>query len=178
MKVDVARHAETNYNLKDLLNGDPAVNVYLTPKGIEQAQALAESLRETPIDLIITSQFPRTKETADLVNKYHNVPFIEDKRLGDIVSGYEGKSVNEYKDMRDKTGDRWNFRLNDGESFEDIRMRVASFMNDLKTRAEENVLIITHQVIAKLIYAIYKNLSNDEAEKLEIGNVHCFEIEL
>jgi broad specificity phosphatase PhoE len=38
MKVYVARHAETNYNILGILNDDPDVDVYLTPKGIEQTK--------------------------------------------------------------------------------------------------------------------------------------------
>jgi broad specificity phosphatase PhoE len=178
MKVYVARHAETNYNLRSIFNGDPSVNVYLTPKGIEQGKFLAESLKDIPIDLIITSQFPRTKETAKLVNEYHDAPFVEDKRIGDIVTGYENKSIKDYKALRDSDTDRWNFRLKDGESFEDVKTRVKSFIDDLRMRKEEHILIVTHQITAKLIYAIYKDLSNEEAEKLEISNVECFEVEL
>jgi broad specificity phosphatase PhoE len=178
MNVYVARHAETNYNLKDIFNGDPTVNVYLTPKGIEQAVLLAESLKNTPIDLIITSQFPRTKETAKLVNKYHRAPFIEDKRLGDIVTGFEGKSVKQYKEMREVAENKWTFKLKDGESFEDVRNRVQSYMDDLRSRNEGSVLIVTHLVILKLIYAICNDLPNEEAERLEFNNAQCFEIEL
>lgn len=178
MKIYVARHAETNYNLKDLCNGDPTVNVYLTPKGIEQGKLLAKSLENIPIDIIFTSQFPRTKETANLVNKYHDVPLVEDARLGDVVTGFEGKSVEEYRAARRQAKNQWTARFNDGESFEDIRTRVTSFMDDLKTREEKSVLIITHQIIARLIYAIYKQLPNDEADKLEISNTHCFELDI
>ena len=46
MKVYVARHAETNYNILGLCNDSPLVDVYLTLKGIKQGKELAESLKE------------------------------------------------------------------------------------------------------------------------------------
>lgn len=43
MKLIATRHAETNYNIKDLVNYDPSVDVHLTEKGIKQAAELAET---------------------------------------------------------------------------------------------------------------------------------------
>lgn len=45
MKLIATRHAETNYNIKDLVNYDPTVNVFLTENGIKQAENLAEQLK-------------------------------------------------------------------------------------------------------------------------------------
>ena len=38
MKLIATRHAETNYNVKDLVNYDPTIDVHLTEKGINQAE--------------------------------------------------------------------------------------------------------------------------------------------
>ncbi len=178
MRVYVARHAETNYNVLGLFNGNPRINVYLTPKGIEQGKVLAESLKNIAIELIITSEFPRTKETASLVNVYHNAPQIVDKRINDIVSGLEGGNVEEYRAQRLIAPDKWTFKLEGGESFEDIKSRVNSFLKDLKKRKEENILIVTHQITAKIIYGIINNISNEDANELDMHNVDCYEVEL
>lgn len=178
MKVYVARHAETNYNVAGLCNDSPKVNVYLTDKGIEQAKLLGESLKDSKFDLIITSEFPRTKETARIVNLNHNAPTIEDSRINDVLTGFEGKLASEFRKARRSAENRWTVRLNGGESFEDEKIRVQAFLNDLKKRPEKSVLIVTHQALARLIYAIHNGLPNEKVDEIEVSNTHCFNLEL
>lgn len=177
MKVYVARHAETNYNVLGLCNDSPEVNVYLTDNGVEQAKLLAESLKDATFDLIITSEFPRTKETAQIANQHHNAPTIVDARINDVLTGFEGKSAREFRNARNNAQNRWTVRLNGGESFEDEKQRAQDFINDLKQRQEKCVLIVTHQAIAQIIYATLNNLENDKVNSIEVSNAHCFDFE-
>ena len=178
MMVYVARHAETNYNILGLCNDSPKVNVYLTDKGVEQAELLAESLKGAKFELVITSEFPRTKETARIVNQHHNAPTIEESRINDVLTGFEGKLASEFREARRSAKNRWTVRLNGGESFEDEKLRVVAFLQDLKQRSETSVLVVTHQAIARIIYAIANNLSNEKVDDLEVSNTHSFEITL
>jgi alpha-ribazole phosphatase len=75
MKLYCLRHGETNYNRLGLCNDDPARDVHLTPEGTRQAQAAALRLRAAPLErIIITSELPRTWQTADIINRDHRVP--------------------------------------------------------------------------------------------------------
>jgi broad specificity phosphatase PhoE len=178
MEVYVARHAETNYNVLGLCNDSPRVDVYLTGKGINQAEKLAKSLKKTNFDLVVTSEFPRTKETGRIVNLHHNAPTIEDSRINDVLTGFEGKPASEFREARKNAENRWTIRLNGGESFEDEKLRVKDFLNDLKKRPEQRVLVVTHQAIARIIYAIHNNLPNEKVDEIEVSNTHCFDFEL
>jgi broad specificity phosphatase PhoE len=96
--VILARHGESEYSVRGLVNGDPAVRVALTPRGREEAQALGEALRDREIDLCITSDFERAIETADEALRGRDVPRLVVPELGDIRMGsYEGKSLEEYR---------------------------------------------------------------------------------
>ncbi len=178
MKVYVARHAETNYNVLGLCNDSPKINVYLTYKGIEQAELLAESLKDATFDFVIMSEFPRTKETARIANQHHNAPTIEDARINDVLTGFEGKLASVFREARRSAQNRWTVRLNGGESFEDEKLRVQSFLDYLKKREEKCVLVVTHQAIARIIYAIHHNLPNEKVDDIEVSNTHCFDFEL
>jgi broad specificity phosphatase PhoE len=178
MKVYVARHAETNYNVLNLCNDDPSVDVHLTQKGIKQGEVLAKSLKRVNIDAIIISELPRTKQTADLINKFHNAPILVDARINDVHNGFEGKSVDEYRAAMKGAKNRWTVRFNDGESFEENKQRVKSFLEDLKSRTEDCVLIVTHQVISRHIYGIIHGLSNEEIAALQAANTYCYDFEL
>src|SRR5439155_14309103 len=73
-RLIVARHAESEYNVLGLLNGDPSVPCPLTARGRDQARALGRALAEQTIDLRITTDFPRTRETADIALASRNIP--------------------------------------------------------------------------------------------------------
>ena len=105
MKLIATRHAETNYNIKDLVNYDPTVNVFLTENGIKQAENLAEQLKDFNFDAIYVSRLKRTKQTANIINQYHNQTLITNELLDDTRNGFEGRSYSEAKGWRDSQPD-------------------------------------------------------------------------
>src|SRR5688572_8554403 len=96
MKLYLARHTQTNYNARDLCNTDPSVDVHLTPTGIAQAEALADELKDAPIQHIFVSEFKRTLQTAEIINRYHDLNIEVHPLLNDIRSQFEGRSFREY----------------------------------------------------------------------------------
>jgi len=63
-RLILARHAETELNVRGVLNGDMQVEVRLTTRGREQARRLGRMAG--PVDLVAHSEFARTRETAEL----------------------------------------------------------------------------------------------------------------
>jgi len=168
MKVYFARHGRTNYNDLRLCNADPSVDVYLTPQGKEQAEALAHNLEGVPIEHIFVSELKRTQQTAEVVNTFHNVPVEIAPLLNDHRSGFEGKPFVLLKEALDAADDPWTVRFNDGESIEDMKKRVEKFLDELKGKPYSTVLIVTSQWIIHAAVAIIKNISNEEAWKLDV----------
>ena len=83
----VARHAESELNLDNILNGDPSVPVGLTERGHEQARALGEKVGA--VDLAAHTAFRRTRETAELA--WPGTPTLEVPELNEIALGrWEG----------------------------------------------------------------------------------------
>jgi broad specificity phosphatase PhoE len=168
MKIYVARHGRSNYNDLELFNSDPSVDVYLTDLGIKQAKTLAKNLEDTLIQTIFTSELKRTKQTGDIVNEYHNAPIVADARLNDHRSGFDNMSYAEYDTLYDSTSEPWNARFNNGESLEDTRLRVQSFLDDLRTKDYESVLIVTSMTIVQAFYGILNNLSSEETWSISV----------
>ena len=81
MQLYLARHAESTYNVDQLLNSDPSVNVRLSETGIIQAEELAKKLDGENFESIYISELPRTKQTADIINKNSQIPLVIDKRI-------------------------------------------------------------------------------------------------
>lgn len=75
MYIYIIRHGETYGNL----NGDGFTETDLTPKGIEQINALAERLKDKPITKIYSSPLIRAVKTASKIREYHkDTPYIID----------------------------------------------------------------------------------------------------
>ncbi len=168
MKLYVARHGRSNYNDLQLFNSDPLVDVHLTETGLGQAQSLADSLKDVPLDVIFNSELKRTKQTAAIVNQYHSVPLIEDIRLNDHRSGFENQSYDEYDALFDAASEPWNERFNDGESLEDTRVRVRAFLNDLKKQSYESVLVVTSMTIVQAFYGVLNSLPPEQTWDISV----------
>ena len=79
----VARHGESEYSAKQLVNGDPGVSCPLTEAGRVQARALGEALAGESIDLCVVTEFQRVRETAELALDGREVPFLVVPELND-----------------------------------------------------------------------------------------------
>jgi broad specificity phosphatase PhoE len=179
VKVILVRHCQTNYNLKHLCNDDPSVDVHLTPTGFEQAEVLADKLKNTHFERIFISELRRTKQTADVINKDREIPVSVDSRLNDNRSGFEGKKTAEYVKLRNAAADRWTVRLNGGESIADVKQRVAEFINYLKETDYQSVLVVTSEMIVKAFYGIINDLSYEEwSEAMNIDNAAIIELNI
>jgi broad specificity phosphatase PhoE len=168
MKLYCLRHGETNYNRLGLCNDDPARDVYLTETGIRQAEAVAEELRDLPLERIFISELPRTRQTADIINRYHDVPVVAHPSLNDIRSGFDGRPVTEYFAA---TGhDRLHARANGGESLLDYRLRVLDFIGWLREQPDNCVLIVAHEETLRVFRAYLEGLADEEMLNLEFAN--------
>jgi len=176
LKLYVARHGQTNYNVLGLCNDDPKKDVHLTKLGVKQSEELAEKLRNKKIDLIIVSELPRTRETAEIINKHHKAPILVDKRLNDRKTGFEGKPVSEFQKAVEP--DRLRLKFGDGESFLEEKERVLSFLEDLKKVEANSVLVVTHSEPIQIINGYFKKLSDEEMLATKIKNCQLLEYNL
>ena len=58
----LVRHGETVDNVRQIMQGQTQGE--LTPNGIEQARALAAELKDTPIDVFVSSDLKRAFDTC------------------------------------------------------------------------------------------------------------------
>lgn len=172
MKIIVIRHGETNYNKKDLCNGIPNPKVHLTTLGKKQAQIAAKKLATKKIEVIFVSKLMRSRQTAKAINQYHKVPLLMDARLNDRLMGvFEGKSAKLFYVWRDKQANPWTAKPKGGESYEQMKKRIISFLNDLAKLDYKNVLIVTHLPVVKVIRGYFKKLDNKTMDRLTEKNV-------
>jgi probable phosphoglycerate mutase len=98
-RLILARHAETDWNVQKLVNGDPSAPVALSEKGREEARRLGEEIAGESIELCVVTPFGRTAETAEIALAGRDVPCLVVPELGDPVYGrFEGGALDEYRE--------------------------------------------------------------------------------
>lgn len=92
MKIIYVHHAERNVS-KDHLNSELRQLEDITETGIKEAEFLAERLKNQKVKAIVTSPYLRCKHTSEILNKYINVPIIEDSRFNEMKKNEEWKHL-------------------------------------------------------------------------------------
>ena len=158
------------------MNSDPKKPIHLTELGKEQVQEAAEKLKDKKIEIIFTSEFPRAQETARIVNKYHKVKVKIDKRLNEIISGFEGKISKEWKNFL--SSDTLNKKKQGAESINDVVNRIYNFLEDIKNRPEKEIVIATHGIPLRAIMSFFGeiNIEKDPTKPPQNASIHKFEL--
>lgn len=142
----LARHGESEFSVQGLLNGDRSVACGLTPAGVEQARRLGEELSGTTIDLLVTSGFQRTLETAHESLRGRAVPELELRDLGDPGYGrYEGRHLEDYRAWAASASSSAR-PSDDAESRFEIIERYARAYRAVLARPEETILVVAHSL--------------------------------
>jgi broad specificity phosphatase PhoE len=96
--VILARHGESIFSERLLVNGEVTVPGPLTQRGEEEARALGREIAGDRIDLCVTSEFERTRQTADLALAERDVPRLVVPELNDPRYGeFEGGDLEAYR---------------------------------------------------------------------------------
>jgi broad specificity phosphatase PhoE len=148
----LARHAESEFNVSERLNGDPSVEVVLTELGRAQARALGEAAG--PVDLAAHSSFGRARETAELA--WPATPLLEVPDLGEFTFGsFEGSRWADGFDEWVRTAKPDAGAPGGGESRVEAARRFVRGYRALLARPEARVAAIGHgATVAYLLLAL------------------------
>ena len=158
MLVYFVRHGESNFNASGRFqHGQDS----LSPSGIKQAKTVARRFAHVDIDLIISSPFIRARRTAEIINAVVHKPIefndclVENKAPTEIVGRewHDPEAVKITQQLEAGYEDP-NFRFSDEETFWDIKQRALSFINDLEQVDQDDVLVVTHGMILKMIIGV------------------------
>ncbi len=142
----LARHGESEFSVRGALNGDVSAAGALTAVGREQARTLGAELREVAIDLCVTSEFQRVRETADEALDGRDVPRVVVPELNDPLYGpYEGAHIDEYRAWASSVRSS-EVPGDGGESRHAIVERYVRGFRLVLARREETVLVVGHSL--------------------------------
>jgi len=137
----LARHAESEWNVLERLNGDASVEVRLTDTGREQARELGRIAGA--VDLVAHTEFSRTRETAELA--WPGVPLLVVPELNEFGFGrFEGTRWAEGFDEWALTTTPEDSAPGGGESRIAGITRFVRGYRALLERPEERIAVVAH----------------------------------
>lgn len=183
MKIYLARHGETDWNLGNKIQGQ--TDTPLNDNGKKQAQELAEKIsREMgKIGSIYSSRYKRALETARIIGRKLSLFPVVYQGLEEICLGkWEGYT---WKQVREEFPDeyqRWhqNRRYETppgGESYQQLLNRLLPALDSIMKAEEQDTLVVTHSaVIMTLMSYVYDTPFEDMARNYKTGNAVIVEL--
>jgi valyl-tRNA synthetase len=154
----LVRHGETDHNKEKIYAG--STDIPLNETGLAQAMEAGEKLKSEKIDLIITSDLKRARQTAEIIAEKLGVKeIIFDDNLRERNGGveWEGKNLERalYTDP--------DYIPQGGESWQEVEARVrATFEKHRVNHRGKNVLIVSHGGTMRVIRSIIRKLTIDK----------------
>jgi len=166
------RHGVTDWNEAGRLMGRAAIG--LNARGLEQATALAETLRPAPLRLVLASPQRRALETAAPIAAAHALPVRSDAGLDEVWLGrWQGKT---WTDLRDDPDLQQYVRdpayvCDAIEPAAAVQQRIVATVEHLRGVGHTGaVAIISHGDPIKLVLAHYLSMALPAFRCLTIDN--------
>jgi broad specificity phosphatase PhoE len=182
MKLVIVRHGETEWNVQDKATGK--LDSPLTPKGIRQADAIADRLRRLSFTTFYSSDLGRAVQTANIIAEVCGKKIIFDSELREWNMGiFQGLTVSEMhkkfpheRQDYERIGDE--YVIPEGESLRQCRDRGFRVLNAIaKRHLDETIVVVTHGCVLMGFFEMVLGLppGNSWRFKLYNANLCTFE---
>lgn len=155
MKVYFTRHAQKDNSAK--FSTEDHLSRHLTSVGMQQSKLLGIRLKEEEITKVITSNMPRSIETAEIIASILEVEIINralELREADpcLIPNHP-----ERDEIKIKCWANWDYKPDHGESYNEGRQRFKKYFWELTEKLEEKdkILIVTHGRVLRLFLSEY-----------------------
>lgn len=142
----------------------------LSDFGREQANGLGKNFSENyNFQYIFTSDFRRTRETAEIICKYTKSEIKIDKRLNERILCVDGIENNEVAKYRQLTHSDWGYSAPGGESMNAVADRVKAVIDEIRNtyNNDEDIFVISH---ARTIQAYMHRYSQNKTKDFRSEN--------
>ena len=171
------RHGQTEMSLQNRLQGRS--DAPLTKSGRDFATRMAGMLAGRIGEgraVVCSSPLGRAAETARIVAEGLGAgrEVVLDDRLAELDLGaWDGRTTAEIDEgwpeaRRDAPAGEWFFDAPGGESYEDLRGRVASFMEEVPPRAAGPLVLVSHGLSGRIVRGLHAGLSREEIVSLPV----------
>ncbi|MCB0544647.1 MAG: histidine phosphatase family protein [Lewinellaceae bacterium] len=179
----ILRHGETEYNRLGIVQGS-GVDTELNDIGHKQAEAFFEAHKNIDFQLVVTSKLIRTHQTVrHFLDR--NIPWIQTPDINEISWGaHEGKpSTPERIAIYRRMIGEWksgnlDASLPEGETARQLRERVGRFIEWVRVREEQRILVATHGRTLRCLVTMLKGLDPAQMEQVSHANTGLYLIHL
>lgn len=177
------RHGETTWNKSHLLQGSR--DIPLSANGKRQAHAVAEALKDFPIDALYSSPLSRAFFTAQAISKHHpGIPIVRHPDILEQDFGeYEGKPY-EQATLLYQNGsweESWLYpdrRVMGGESLHDVETRLHRFFRQaLRKHRGKTIAVVSHGNAIRIALTALVGLPFPYLNTVRLGNTAISMIE-
>lgn len=175
MTVFLVRHGQTESNVSGFYMGWSDED--LNERGYIQARRLASRLAGLPIAQIYTSPLRRAYNTAVILAEPHRLePEAIDNLIEIKFGDWQGLHMDEVKRKWAELWHEWrvdpsNLTLPNGESLKEVTERsLSAFERIVESNQEKQVVIVTHDVVIKVLVAHVLGVSNRIYRRFDISN--------
>jgi probable phosphoglycerate mutase len=169
------RHGETDFNRQWRFQGH--VDTPLNDTGQAQSERLAARLADEPIDLLVTSDLQRTRQTAAPLIRQRGLAAASDSGWREQCFGVlEGLEVATIRDHHPDLWAAWSSHDADlappgGESYRQFHARVLLALQALvQAHAGRRIVVITHGGVLDMLWRTAHGLALSGARVCEIPN--------
>lgn len=150
MILYVTRHGKTVNNETNRISG--IVDVPLSEEGVREAEKLAAQLRRGTYGIkhILSSNLLRARQTAQICAEALHLPVTVDSRFHEVSFGLDEGTLFSDKPYQERKDEPF-MRFRGGESLADAACRVYPALDDIRATYRENVLLVTHGMLARVI---------------------------
>ena len=166
------RHGETRFNVLDRVQG--VCDSPLTERGISQAQATAERLRDVPLTRAFSSSSERASDTAEIILEGRGIGLTRLKGLRELDFGdFEGYRMNAGGSDDAKLEACWaarDYSSVGGESREQMVARIRSTYEQIARQCADgdSVLTVSHRgYFFYLLEALFGFTLEEQEERWE-----------
>lgn len=178
----LARHGQSESNNQGLVTGQ--LDVGLSDKGVQQSDALAQCLRDEPLDAIYASALRRTIDTAQPTAEARKLAIVSLPALNEI---HMGALQGRHRDQRDPEAqalwaqwqaDLWGFRVPGGEGMAEFAQRVDAALQALLQRHRgQSVLIVGHRATNRVLLGTLLGWPRQRWGEIRLRNKFFYRVE-
>jgi probable phosphoglycerate mutase len=173
-KVYITRHGETEYNLKELMQG--SMDIALSDRGIQQAERLRDRLADISFNRVLVSPLIRAKVTAETILQGRNescefFDALKEMDFGEL-QGKAYKYLEEvYPELHKQYWDNpAEFTIPQGESFRGFEKRVLPMMDEIAAiKDSETILIVCHGITKLILVNALKGIPLEQLWDTEVA---------
>lgn len=181
--IYIVRHGQTEWNLLGKTQGHG--NSDLTPKGIEQAELLADSMTKYPIDYIYSSDLGRAYQTAEIIGNKLSIEVEKTEALREMNFGtWEGRIIKDIIEEDPELYKMWRnephlAKIPQGETLSQIKERTDAFIKEINEKYDgKHIVLVTHSLCARIMLLSFLDSNVKNIYRINQANTALNIIEL